>query len=69
MPGPKALQIELSAQERSKLEQLVRRHSTKQRIALRARLSWRVQQASRIAKSCGQKGCISRQCAYGADAC
>ncbi len=38
MPGPKALQIELSGQERTELEQLVRRHCTKQQIALRARI-------------------------------
>ena len=38
MPGPKAPQLELSAQERTELEQLVRRHGTKQQIALRARI-------------------------------
>ena len=38
MPGPKAPQIELSALERTELELLVRRHSTKQQIALRARI-------------------------------
>lgn len=38
MPGPKAPQIELSAEARTELEQLIRRHSTKQQIALRARI-------------------------------
>jgi putative transposase len=38
MPGPKPIQIELSDAERSELEQLVRRHTTPQQIALRARL-------------------------------
>ncbi len=38
MPGPKAPQLELSTQERTELEQLVRRHGTKQQIALRARI-------------------------------
>lgn len=38
MPGPKAPLIELSAEERTTLEQLVRRHSTEQQVALRARI-------------------------------
>lgn len=38
MPGPKAPQIELNEQERNELEELVRRHSTRQQIALRARI-------------------------------
>ncbi len=38
MPGPQALEIELSATEGEELEQLVRRHSTAQQQALRARI-------------------------------
>jgi putative transposase len=38
MPGPKPIQIELSTAEHAELEQLVRRHTTPQQIALRARL-------------------------------
>lgn len=38
MPGPQAPRIELSEPERKELEQLVRRHSTEQQIALRARI-------------------------------
>jgi len=38
MPGPKPIQLELSAAERAELEQLVRRHTTPQQIALRARI-------------------------------
>lgn len=38
MPGPKAPLIELSTEERTALEQLVRRHSTEQQLALRARI-------------------------------
>lgn len=38
MRGPKPTQIELSAAERAELEQLVRRHTTPQQIALRARI-------------------------------
>jgi putative transposase len=38
MPGPKPIRIELSAAERAELEQLVRRHTTPQQIALRARI-------------------------------
>jgi putative transposase len=38
MRGPKPIQIELSAAERAELEQLVRRHTTPQQIALRARI-------------------------------
>lgn len=38
MPGPKPIRIELSTAERAGLEQLVRRHTTPQQIALRARI-------------------------------
>lgn len=38
MRGPKPTRIELSPTERSGLEQLVRRHTTPQQIALRARI-------------------------------
>jgi putative transposase len=38
MPGPKAPLIELSTEEHTALEQLVRRHSTEQQLALRARI-------------------------------
>ena len=38
MPGPKPPMIVLSAAERQGLEQLVARHSTRQQIALRARI-------------------------------
>jgi transposase len=38
MPGPQAPVIELSAPEREELERLVRRHSTEQQQALRARI-------------------------------
>jgi putative transposase len=38
MRGPKPIQIELSAAERAELEQLVRRHTTPQQIALRAHI-------------------------------
>lgn len=38
MRGPKPIQLELSAAERTDLEQLVRRHTTPQQIALRARI-------------------------------
>lgn len=38
MPGPKATLVELSAEEQQALEQLVRRHTTAQQIALRARI-------------------------------
>lgn len=38
MPGPKAPLLELSVEERTELEQLVRRHSTEQQIALHARI-------------------------------
>jgi putative transposase len=38
MPGPKALGLELSAQEREALQTLVRRHTTAQQIAQRGRI-------------------------------
>ena len=38
MPGPRAPTIELNDLERNELEQLVRRHSTEQQLALRARI-------------------------------
>ena len=38
MRGPKPIQIELSADERAELELLVRRHTTPQQLALRARI-------------------------------
>ena len=38
MPGPKAAKVTLSAEEQAALEQLVRRHTTPQQIALRARI-------------------------------
>lgn len=38
MPGPKATEVTLSAEEQAALEQLVRRHTTPQQIALRARI-------------------------------
>lgn len=38
MPGPKATVITLSAEEQATLEQLVRRHTTPQQIALRGRI-------------------------------
>lgn len=38
MPGPKATPIKLSEEEQLSLEQLVRRHTTAQQIALRARI-------------------------------
>jgi putative transposase len=38
MPGPKATVVTLSAEEQAALEQLVRRHTTPQQIALRARI-------------------------------
>src|SRR5689334_19503556 len=38
MPGPKPIRIELSAVERAELEQLERRHTRPQQIALRARI-------------------------------
>lgn len=38
MRGPKPIPIELSAAERAELEQLVRRYTTPQQIALRARI-------------------------------
>jgi putative transposase len=38
MPGPKALGLELSAQEREELQTLVRRHTTAQQIARRGRI-------------------------------
>lgn len=38
MPGPKASAVNLSAEEQQALEQLVRRHTTPQQIALRARI-------------------------------
>ena len=38
MPGPKPPAVELTEEERHELEKLVRRHSTPQQIALRARI-------------------------------
>ena len=38
MRGPKPIQIELSADQRAELELLVRRHTTPQQLALRARI-------------------------------
>jgi transposase len=38
MRGPKAVRLSLSKEEREALEQLVRRHSTPQQIALRGRI-------------------------------
>jgi transposase len=38
MPGPKAIQVVLSEEEEKSLEFLVRRHHTRQQIALRARI-------------------------------
>jgi len=38
MPGPKPMPIDLTEAEQQGLEQLVRRHSTRQQIALRARV-------------------------------
>ena len=38
MPGPKATEIKLSTEETEALNKLIRRHSTRQQIALRARL-------------------------------
>jgi putative transposase len=38
MPGPKATVVNLSEEERQSLEQLVRRHTTAQQIALRGRI-------------------------------
>jgi transposase len=38
MPGPKAPPVELSVEERTELEKLVRRHSAAQQIARRARI-------------------------------
>jgi putative transposase len=38
MPGPKPIRIELSDAERSELEQLLRRHTTSQQIAVRGRI-------------------------------
>ena len=38
MPGPKALEVNLSEKEKKALLQLVRRHSISQQIALRARI-------------------------------
>ena len=38
MRGPKPIRIELSVEERSELEQLLRRHTTPQQLALRARI-------------------------------
>lgn len=38
MPGPKPPRVDLTDEERSELEKLVRRHSTRQQIALRARI-------------------------------
>ena len=38
MPGPKATEVSLSAEEQAALEQLVRRHSTPQQVALRGRI-------------------------------
>ena len=38
MPGPKAIEVILSEEEQKSLEFLVRRHHTRQQIALRARI-------------------------------
>lgn len=38
MPNPKATEVNLSEEERTSLEQLVRRHNVGQQIALRARI-------------------------------
>lgn len=38
MPGPQAIVVQLTERERQSLEQLLRRHSTAQQIALRARI-------------------------------
>ncbi len=56
MPGPKPLAIELSPEERKELEALVRRHSTPQQIAQRARILLRAaaeQSNSAIARELG----------------
>ena len=49
MRGPKPIQIELSADERAQLELLVRRHTTPQQLALRARI---VLAAATLANNC-----------------
>ncbi len=46
MPGPKPLAIELSPEERAQLEALVRRRSTAQQIAQRARIILRAAEAA-----------------------
>ena len=38
MPTPKATEVNLAAEEREGLEQLVRRHNVGQQIALRGRI-------------------------------
>jgi putative transposase len=38
MPSPKATEVKLTKKERENLEQLIRRHTTGQQIALRARI-------------------------------
>jgi putative transposase len=38
MPGPKAPAVEVAAEERAELERLVRRHTTGQQLAARARI-------------------------------
>jgi putative transposase len=38
MPSPKATEVKLSEEERTNLEQLIRRHNVGQQIALRARI-------------------------------
>lgn len=56
MPGPKPLTLELSAEERSELQALVRRHTTAQQIAQRARIVLRAaegQTNSAIARELG----------------
>ena len=45
MPGPRAVTVALSEQERAYLERLVRRHTTAQQIVLRARIVLRAAEA------------------------
>ena len=40
MPGPKPTEVKLSEEDSQDLAQLIRRHSTPQQIALRAKKAW-----------------------------
>jgi hypothetical protein len=56
MPGPKPPTVHLTTEERQGLEQLVRRHNTRQQIALRGRIVLAAADGQRNAQIAGDLG-------------